>query len=236
MPNAALANVTMPADLAATIANHQARYAGMFMSAVTPEGGDAGGDNAQQQQQGDQGTAQQPTPGRGPGTDGDKPISQMSDAEKAVYFEKKASRLTQTLKDQHDYADVKARLAQFEQDAMSEQEKAIATARAEERAKVIAELAPTQAETLVKAEFRALLHNKTAAEVNTLLAPLNLSAFLNEKGGVDTDKVKQYTAGITPAAAPWPGLGQGHHNNGQASKRDAGIAEAERRFGKAKKD
>lgn len=215
-----------PAELLAIINARRATIpAGMTMELDTGDAGDT--------DTGDSGAAdqQQNNGGRGPGTDSDKHISEMTDAEKATYFEKKARRYRNALDGRADYDQIKAERDQLKQQTMTDGERAIAEAKAAARAEAEAEFTARTREAEVRAEFRATLPHKTKTEVDDFLDTLNLTKFLNAKGEVDTDKVKQ-TAGFTPGG--WPDLGQGQRHTAKASKAEAGISEAERRFGKKK--
>lgn len=214
-----------PAELLAIINARRATIpAGMTMELDTSDAGNTDtGDSAADQQQNNG--------GRGPGTDSDKHISEMTDAEKATYFEKKARRYRNALDGRADYDQIKAERDQLKQQTMTDVERAIAEAKAAARAEAEAEFTARTREAEVRAEFRATLPHKTKTEVDDFLDTLNLTKFLNAKGEVDTDKVKQ-TAGFTPGG--WPDLGQGQRHTAKASKAEAGISEAERRFGKKK--
>jgi len=179
------------------------------------DGGDAGGADGQQQQQ-----------HGGPGSDGDKPISEMTVEEKAAYFEKKANRLQTNLKGYADYATIKAERDALKASTQTDQEKAVAEAKAAGKSESDAAWATKLAAT----ELRHALNGKTAEQVEALMAPLDLKKFLTETGEVDTEKVKQYAAGIQPGVQS--DMGQGHRSGGAKSKGEDGRSEAEKRFGK----
>src|SRR5690606_35705977 len=90
---------------------------------------------------------------------------------------------------------------QLRKERSSEQERAIADAVA--RAK--AEAAAAYGSRLVAAEFRGAAAGRLSDEqVDTLLSALDLTAFLNDDGDVDTDRVREYVAKIAPAPDPQP--------------------------------
>lgn len=125
----------------------------------------------------------------------------------------------------------------------TEQDKAVEAAKAEAVKAGRAEMVPQ----LVAAEFLAAAAGKlTREQVTQILAPLNQTYFLAADGTVDTAKVTDYVskvAGTAPAAgggangghqlpAGFPDLGQGARGGTQVTGKQAGLAEAERRFGK----
>lgn len=163
-------------------------------------------------------TARKAAEGRGPGTDGGKPISEMTDAEKAAYFESKASRYKSTLRDQKDYDEVKAERDRLRQATLSDAEKAIEAARAEERDKVTKDVSATYRDKLVKSEVKAALAGKVPPEkVTELLQFLDPTKFLAENGEVDTELVEKYAGGFAPGRS-WPDLGGGSRGTHGTSK------------------
>lgn len=78
---------------------------------------------------------------------------------------------------------------------MTEQEKAVESAKAEARAEAIRESAPR----LVSAEFRAALAGRrTAEEVASLIEDYDLSKYLTESGEVDTKRVAEKADLLAP--------------------------------------
>lgn len=171
--------------------------------------------------------------GRGPGTDGDKPISQMTDAEKAVYFEKKATRYKTTLKDREDYDAVKAERDRLRAATQTDAEKAVEAARTEEREKVTREVATTYQTRLVQAEIKAALAGKNvpADQVKGHVDFIDPTKFLTDTGEVNTELVTQYAAGIAPGQT-WPDLGNGRRGTSGTSK---GVAAGAEMFSAGKK-
>jgi hypothetical protein len=118
----------------------------------------------------------------------------------------------------------------------TEIEKAVRAAQAEAEKAVLAKIQPQ----LVTAEFRAAAVGRVDNErLAAILEPLDLGKFLAADGSVDTAKVSSYIEGIAPAmgsSAPqtptFPSLGQGQHTAPPAVPGAAGLAAAQRRFGK----
>lgn len=103
-------------------------------------------------------------------------------------------------------------LEQVRQQSMSDQEKAVAAARAEGLAEGMA----TGAAKVVRAEIRAAAAGRLSADqLTTLLEGINLAAFLGDDGEVDEPKVARFVDGIAPkpdedeGSGTFPDLGQG---------------------------
>lgn len=92
---------------------------------------------------------------------------------------------------------------QLQAEAMSEQEKAVAAARAEGRAQALAESGERIAETMLRA---ALHGRRTPEEIDDLFIGLDRKSFLTADGlSVDADKVTRYVNVVAPApVAPAP--------------------------------
>ncbi len=89
---------------------------------------------------------------------------------------------------------------------MSEQEKAVETARNETRAEMLRETAPR----LVSAEFRAVAAGRLSAEqITELLEDLDMTKYLTDTGEVDTERVAKKVDALAPKADGFPDLGQG---------------------------
>jgi hypothetical protein len=102
-------------------------------------------------------------------------------------------------------------LEQLRQQSMSDQEKAVAQAKAEGRREATAEVGGK----LALAELRVAAAGRLSdVQLATLVDGLNLAAFIGEDGEVDQAKVAKFVDGIAPAAeeekpAGFPDLGQG---------------------------
>lgn len=105
-------------------------------------------------------------------------------------------------------------LEELRQEQMTDQEKAVAQARADARREAISELATS----LTEAEIRA---QAASAGVTVKTEYLDLGRFLGEDGRPDTELVAQFVAGHTQPVQPeFPRLmGAGYHrgNGGTAS-------------------
>lgn len=155
----------------------------------------------------------------GEGFPADTPLAEMSVDQQLAYWKHKSRKHEARANAVSDYDSVKAKAAKFDEleaAKLTPSEKAIEEARAEERAKVLAEQTKTVADRLVAAEFKvALAGRKKPEEVTALLEPLDLTKFLTSDGEVDADKVKTYAAGLAPAGRQWPDTGQGNRGNSQ---------------------
>lgn len=215
-------DLSRPGAIDELLSIHHGIFGGYCMTAGAPEGGEGG--SGGEGGDGSQGA------NRGPGSDGSKPISEMTPEEKLDYFEKKANRLQNSLRAYSDYDAIKAERDQLKTATQTDAEKAAAEAKAAGKTEAAAEWVPK----LVKAEFKAAFKGtKTPEQIQTLLEPLDLTKFLTEKGEVDTDKVTKYAASFGSSAGQ-PDMGQGRRSGGNPSKGDAGRAEADKRFGEKK--
>lgn len=137
----------------------------------------------------------------------------------------------------HDDAKVKA--GQYDElvaATRSETEKAVDEARKatskETREQTIRELAEPLAEESIRVHATGRLSDD---QLKTVLEGLNLSRFLTDKGRVDTAKVTAFVNALTPAVETKNGPsshGQGSRAQSKLTGAAAGMAEAERRFGK----
>lgn len=103
-------------------------------------------------------------------------------------------------------------LEQVRQSSMTEQEKAVAQAKAEARTEALREAGGR----LVAAEVRAAAAGRLDdKQLSTLLDGLNVAAFVSEDGEVDAKRIGQFVDGIAPkntttgAPTGFPDLGQG---------------------------
>lgn len=117
----------------------------------------------------------------------DTPIAQMSSEQQAAYWKYQSRKNEKRLKDQSDYADIKAELAKLKTDGMTDQEKALAAAREEGAKQARTEIGGKT----VAAYVTAKLGNKA----DSVLAGLNRSAFLTDEGELDAGKLDSYLSG-----------------------------------------
>ncbi len=151
---------------------------------------------------------------KGEGFPSETPLIEMTVEQREAYWKHQARKHEDRVKALGDVDSLKAKAAKFDEleaAKLTPSEKAIEEARAEERAKVLAEQTRTVADRLVAAEFKvALAGRKKPEEVAALLEPLDLTKFLTSDGEVDADKVKTYADGIAPSSTKrWPDTGQG---------------------------
>ncbi|MGI9091550.1 MAG: hypothetical protein ACR2GG_10660 [Gemmatimonadaceae bacterium] len=138
-----------------------------------------------------------------------------------------------------DYDDAKAKAGQYDElvaATRSDTEKAVDEARnatsKETREATIRELAEPLAEESIRVHATGKLSDN---QLKTVLDGLNLSRFLTDKGRVDTVKVAAFVNALVPAVV----TKNGPSPHGQATREQvkltgaaAGMAEAERRYGK----
>lgn len=179
-----------------------------------------------------------PAPEFPPGT----PVKDMEPAEQTAYWKHQARKHEDRVKA---YGETTPeQLSKLQADAAERQKaldekkpddvKALDAAREEGRKEARREAAPR----LVGAEIKAVAAGRIAGPaLVALIANLNHENFLTDKGEVSTDKVTELVNGIAPEGdgkKPFPKLGQGPRDQSKVSKKDAGKAEAAKRFGTKK--
>jgi hypothetical protein len=163
------------------------------------------------------------------------PVNEMTVDQQAAYWKHQSRNWENKAKSHNDYDQVKTELEQLRTAQMSDADKAIADARAEAekagRAAAQRELGSKIVDAHVQAAVTAERITKDQAE--TILEGLDRTKYLTETGDVDTDKLAAYLAVVAPAKKSGKAdHGQGNRGeNNQPSGRDAGKAEAARRFG-----
>jgi len=133
-----------------------------------------------------------------------------------------------------DNAGAAQELATVRQSQMTEQERAVHTARDEARAEALAEFGSR----LVDAKFEAAAAGRTVngrpLDVAALLEGVNRSYYLTSDGEVDADKVTRFVNNVAPvvdvdtaATRRVPDLGQGRRTTSRGSTADqfAGVVE-----------
>jgi len=131
---------------------------------------------------------------------------------------------------------LQAEIDKLRQAAMSDQDKAIAEAVTAAKAETLAQVGGK----IATAEFKAAAAGRLDDEqLTTLLSGLDLKAFLDDEGDVDTGKVRTFVDKVAPKAAAaepaTPGdllagldLGQGARGNGQGNGPGLGTTAFER--------
>lgn len=181
------------------------------------------------------------------------PLAEMTDREQANYHKYHSRRWQARAEERADYDDLKAkaaRLAEIEQQNMTDTQRAVAEAEQRGRAAALADAGSRIVDTM----FRAALHGRRSdTEISDLLIGLDRSSFLTADGlGVDTDKVTRYVNVVAPAPVapaptppaavvpvtgapqPRPDMGQGTRSGVKPGGLEAGRLIAQQRFGTAK--
>lgn len=172
-----------------------------------------------------------PTPDKG--FPADTPVAEMSVEQQAAYWKHQARKHQQRAESRSDYDDLKAKAAEADrirQERETEHEKAVREAAEKASAEARSAMAPS----LVAAEFRAALAGRlTPEQRDALIEDINPSRYLKGDGTVDLDKVRKRADVLAPPSrGPKPDRSQGGAGTGTTSARDAGRAEAARRFPK----
>jgi hypothetical protein len=140
----------------------------------------------------------------------------------------------------NDYDKLKAEaeeFAQWKKEHGTDQEKAVIKAREEEKAAVLARTIPQTVRQAFRAEAKGVL---TEVQLTSLLEDLDLTKYADKNGDPDEEKIGKKVAAFAPAEGSGNGKGAGRgfgqgqgHQASTVRKGEAGVAEAERRFGKA---
>jgi hypothetical protein len=214
-----------------------------FLLAPDGEGAPAGGAG------GEGGGGTPPPPGNGPdGFPQGVPLAQMNDGQRAAYWQHYARQHEGRAKELATWqAENKAKVEGFnalEAASKTEAERAVETARtaalAEGQKAGRAEAVPH----VIAAELRAASGGAITAEAAAKrTAYLDKTAFLGADGAIDMAKVTEYVTGEVGAAGPgtggggaplpngFPDLGQGPRGGAKITGKEAGLAEAKKRFG-----
>lgn len=183
-------------------------------------------------------TTNVPKPADKPAFPADTPVADMEPGEQAAYWRDKAQKHEKAWRGKvgsdltpEQYAAEHAELEQLRDTTRTDTEKAIAQAKKEARAEVEAEYAPR----LVTAAFTAALSKMNAEDRNELLDTINPAKFLTPNGELDTDKVGSWIKKYVPQSDTGVGTHTADHGGGRrttttVSPRDAGLAEARKRF------
>lgn len=149
-------------------------------------------------------------------------------------------RLTREQRKFADYDALKAKAGQWDAlsaESQSEHEKALAAARAEGMNEAMSKQVPRA----VRAEFKAAAKEVglSKTQLDSLLEDLDLVKYATDDGDPDEEKISKKVSAFAPAKGSGgngrsPNFGQGSgHNPSTAKKGEAGLAEAQRRYGKS---
>lgn len=231
-------DLNAPGGLAALFAFHRGQFGHATMSAAPVEGGTAAGSESGEGAAAGGEGAEGAAGAKAPEFPANTAVKDMEPAEQTAYWKHQARKHEDRNKA---YGDVTPEaLTKLQADAAAHQAaldakkpddvKAIEKAREEGRAEARRESAPR----LVGAEIKAVAAGRIdAGALGTLIENLNHANFLTDKGEVSTDKVTALINSIAPAGdgkQKFPNLGQGPRDQSKVSKKDAGKAEAARRF------
>jgi hypothetical protein len=170
----------------------------------------------------------------------DTPVAEMTAEQQAAYYKTQSRKHEARAKKYADYDEVKARADQYDKLAAAsktEQELAVEAAKAAARKEALAEANRKAAPRLVGAEFRAQAAGRlTAEQIAELTEDLDMARYLDDDGEVDTERVARKVNALAPKARTGPTAhGQGTREGTKLTGREAGLAEAQRRFGLDKK-
>ena len=159
------------------------------------------------------------------------PWQDMEPAEQAAYWRHQAKKHEDRTKEWTKLGKTPDEVRKTLDDAKPDSQKALEAAREEGRAEARAAANAAIVNTVVE----TLIPEGKKPEDFPILEALDLTKFTKDDGTVDTAKVRSVVQSAlgTSASEPPGDTGQGKRGkNGKQSARDAGAAEAERRFGK----
>jgi hypothetical protein len=197
------------------------------------EGGGGGGQTGESGQEGGK-------KGGEPGKEGEKkpfvPPSSQEEFDRII-----TDRVTRERNKYQDYDTYKAsheKWLALERESQTDVERREREIREEALQEAMAKAVPAAVRQAFRAEAKGVL---TDEQVKSLLEDLDLSKYANEDGEIDEEKVAKKVAAFAPAKGgsgkngSGPGFGQGNgHSATKTRPGEAGVAEAERRFGKQK--
>lgn len=171
-----------------------------------------------------------------------KAVADMTPEEQAAYWKFHSQKHEQAWKGKlgeytpEQVAEMAKRIEEIEAANLSDTEKAVKEAFERGRAEASAEGASLAVKALVDSR-KAYLDEKDDADVIESLDLLDYSKFITD-GSVDSARLTKVLDRLAPlgggkSTPQWPATGQGNRNTGTGSAKDAGKAEAEKRFGKA---
>lgn len=212
-----------PAEL---LTFHKARFGDLRM-----DGDDDGGDEGDKNKGDDKSQG-----GQDPAPDGfpaDTPVADMTPEQQAAYWKHQSRQHESRAKSRADYEAIKAERDKLKQANETDTDKAIREAREAGAADAIKTSFDKTAKALLRMGLRSA--NVEAKDIDEIVDQANLSAFADEHGDVDDEKVARYikrNAG-TAAQGQWPGTGQDRRGGG--APKESGSDLWERHYGSKKK-
>jgi hypothetical protein len=160
------------------------------------------------------------------------PVAEMNPQQQAAYWRNQAKvqqKIAEQRKDYDEQAAAAAKWRAYESEQQTPSQKAIEEAKLEAKKEVAGETA--------LASLATILQNrgKDESEVSDLLEFVSSDRLLTSDGKVDRQKVAAIADKLAPSGSQsgsGGGYGQGRYEQPPVSRSAAGIAEAERRFGK----
>jgi len=175
------------------------------------DGGDGGGGGT-----GGNGGNEPPAAGQNPPAPAfppNTPVKDMTAEEQVAYWKHHARKWQGRAEGRDDYDDVKAELERLKRERLSDQEKAVEDAKKTARDEAVRDLGPAAIRTTLDIVLAA--KGLKDDEIESQLEFVDLSKFLTDSGEVNTDKVKNYVAGVAPARGHqgWPDTGAGRRGD-----------------------
>lgn len=169
-----------------------------------------------------------------------KAVADMTADEQVAYWKFHSQKHEQAWKGKlgeytpEQVAEMAKRIEEIEAANLTETEKAVKEAYERGKAEAAADSANIAVRALIDAR-KANLDEKEDADVIESLDLLDYTKFITD-GSVDSARLTKVLDRLAPvgggtSAPAWPATGQGNRNTGTGSAKDAGKAEAERRFG-----
>jgi len=171
-----------------------------------------------------------------------KAVADMTAEEQAAYWKFHSQKHEQAWKGKlgeytpEQVSEMAKRIEEIEAANLSDTEKAVKEAYERGKAEASADSANVAVRALIDAR-KASLDETEDADIIESLDLLDYTKFITD-GSVDSARLTKVLDRLAPvgggaSTSRWPETGQGNRNTGTGSAKDAGKAEAERRFGKA---
>jgi hypothetical protein len=172
--------------------------------------------------------------GGGTGTEGGQPakfspITSQADLDKIIQ-----DRVRREQQKYRDYDTLKSKAEQYDvlaRESLTDREREIEEARLEAYHEAMAQAVPLA----VRAEFRSAAKGVlTPEQLESLLEDLDLTRYATDEGQPNEDKITKKIATFAPAKGQGggtTGFGQGQRQHSSIRRGEAGLLEAQRRFG-----